>query len=163
MTNASSAASPAASEDKAPHSLAPPPPASQPATQRHAHGQRRLGISLAARVAPRLRPPPTAATPLPGPAGTRDPSAHLARRPQLGGTCERVLTSATAACFPFCASEPMCGRDEPEITSYKSETAPGVLAPDRRVWCLFQRLAEAAPRTVIFEVGTNPLGTKLKN
>lgn len=52
VSKAGNAASPAADEDKAPDSQPPPPPASRPATQRHAHGPRRLRISLVARQPP---------------------------------------------------------------------------------------------------------------
>lgn len=73
-----------ADEDKAPDSRAPPPPASRPATQRHAHGPRRLRLSLVAPEATRPRPPPAAAPPLPRRAGALCGSPHLAARPDEG-------------------------------------------------------------------------------
>ena len=54
MPQTGNATSPTADEENLP--TPPPPPASEPATQRHAHGQRRLRISL---VIP-LQAPPTA-------------------------------------------------------------------------------------------------------
>lgn len=92
-----------ADADKAPGSRAPPPPASRPATQRHAHGPRPLRLSLVAPEATRLRPPPAATPPLPGRAGTRYGSPHLAARPDEGraapagrDTCRGSLLSTAA-------------------------------------------------------------------
>ncbi|CAD7672363.1 unnamed protein product [Nyctereutes procyonoides] len=119
---ASDAAGPAAGEDKAPRSPAPPPPASQPATQRHAHGRRRLGTLLAA-------PPPGSAhrprPPRPFPA--RGDSARRERTwPPAPGARRDPL--APAARSPWCARDPVSAREETE-TSCKSDAAPGAVAP----------------------------------
>lgn len=95
---AGTAASPAANADKAPDST-PPPPASRPVTQRHAHSPHPLRISLVGPAAARLRPPPTAAPPLPRREGTACENPLLARvtvRGELAGP-EQVVTPATAA------------------------------------------------------------------
>lgn len=103
VSEAGDAASPAADGEKAPGPPAPPPPASGPATQRHAHGPRRLGISLVARrpAGPahrprRPRPLPRAClrreSPPPAPSGCAG-SWPPARRGGGGG--------GAAACFSF--------------------------------------------------------------
>eukprot|EP00071_Canis_lupus_P021259 XP_013970481.1 uncharacterized protein LOC106558992 [Canis lupus familiaris] len=146
---ASDAAGPAAGEDKAPRSPAPPPPASQPATQRHAHGRRRLGTSLAA-------PPPGSAhrTRPPRPFPARGGSARRARTwPPAPGARRHPL--APAARFPPCAGDPVSAREETE-TSCKSGS-PG---PGRVCGAASGDSPSRPPEPWISEVCTDPLRTR---
>lgn len=88
-----------ADADKAPGSRAPPPPASRPATQRHAHGPRPLRLSLVAPEATRLRPPPAATPPLPGALGRGTGAPTWLRGRTRDAPHQQVVTPVAAACF----------------------------------------------------------------
>lgn len=150
-----------ADADKAPGSRAPPPPASRPATQRHAHGPRPLRLSLVAPEATRLRPPPAATPPLPGRAGTRFGSPHLAARPDEGRAAPagRDTCRGSLLAFHCCPSGPSW-----------AERGPGQLSASPKRRCAGQHGAgesDAFSRDLqkrllkprIIAVRADPLGT----
>lgn len=112
-----------ADADKAPGSRAPPPPASRPATQRHAHGPRPLRLSLVAPEATRLRPPPAATPPLPGALGRGTGAPTWLRGRTRDAPHQRVVTPVAAACFPLLPQRSIVGREGTGTTFRKSETA----------------------------------------
>lgn len=73
------------------------------------------------------RPP----RPFPGPRG-RGARAPRRRRPTGAASRERVVASATAACFPR-----LWGRNGTEKLPASPKGLPGVVARDWRLWCLF--------------------------
>lgn len=100
-----------ADANKAPDCPAPPPPASQPAKLRHAHGPRRLPISL---VAAQGRPAPS-----------RGWSARWPWRPGRGASRGQIGTPP--ACFPFLPQRFRVGQtgDRDNFLQARNGTLPG--------------------------------------
>lgn len=118
-------------EDKALDSRAPPPPASRPATQRHAHGPRRLRLSLVAPEATRPRPPPAAAPPLPGRAGALCGSPHLAARPDEGRFAPADRDTTDSSSLSISAPAVHCGqkRDRDNFPQVRNGALRGGTGP----------------------------------